>query len=339
MLLVGGGKGGTALLDLLVHLRDVQVIGLVDKNPMAPAMLRAADMQVPTAQHVLDLFGAPPPHLIIDVTGDPSMGAFLQTHASRQSEILGGVAAKLFWLLVQHEARLQSHLFRTEQLASVGTFAAGIAHDINNPLHVIMGLAEQLQEEQDPSRVREHARDITQAVQRIRALTLDMTLYATRTTPQQLTAVDLTATLEEALNIARYATAFQDVSVVKDYAAKPTVRGTQEELLHVFVNLLINAIHAMNDGGTLTLRIGQHDTHAEVAISDTGCGIPKDSLPKIFEPFFTTKAPGKGTGLGLHNVRTVVEKFHGRITVDSQVGRGTTFRLTFPLAVESPAGS
>ena len=95
---------------------------------------------------------------------------------------------------------------------------------------------------------------------------------------------------------------------------------------------MTNAIHAMNGQGTLTLTTGLERDHAFVSVSDTGCGIPKDQLEKIFDPFFTTKPPGKGTGLGLHNVLALTTRFQGKVSVDSEIGQGTTFNLTFPSA-------
>jgi two-component system NtrC family sensor kinase len=99
-------------------------------------------------------------------------------------------------------------------------------------------------------------------------------------------------------------------------------------------------VHAMEDvGGTLTLETTLLDGQVDVRISDTGCGIAPDKIPEIFEPFFTTKAPGKGTGLGLYNVKTIVNKMHGVIAVASQIDKGTTFTLTFPNAEPTGQGS
>jgi len=102
-------------------------------------------------------------------------------------------------------------------------------------------------------------------------------------------------------------------------------------LLHVLVNLITNAVHAMEQvGGTLTLETKLLNGQVDVRISDTGCGIAPEKIPEIFEPFFTTKAPGKGTGLGLYNVKTIVNKMHGRIAVESELDKGSVFTLTFP---------
>src|SRR5262245_66236514 len=119
--------------------------------------------------------------------------------------------------------------------------------------------------------------------------------------------------------------------MIKQYQSGAAVKGNPDEMLHILVNLITNAVHAMErDGGTLTIETVLHDVQVDIRISDTGCGIAPDTIDEIFEPFFTTKAPGKGTGLGLYNVKTIVNKMHGKIAVDSQIEKGTTFTLVFP---------
>ncbi|HET8580478.1 MAG TPA: ATP-binding protein, partial [Nitrospiraceae bacterium] len=177
-----------------------------------------------------------------------------------------------------------------------------------------------------------HAKEIIQAVKRTSTICKDLTQYTRRISADDFVQVDLNRKLEEALKIARHATVFQDLSVIKEYAPKAAIRARPEELLHAFVNLIANAVQAMEGQGTLTLMTRCEAGSVSVTICDTGCGIPKDHLEKIFEPFFTTKAPGKGTGLGLYNVKAVVEQHFGKLSVESEVGRGTTFRLQFPQA-------
>ena len=108
------------------------------------------------------------------------------------------------------------------------------------------------------------------------------------------------------------------------------MKGNPDELLHVFVNLITNAVQAMEHQGTLTLETALSADATVVRVSDTGCGIPSELLGRIFEPFFTTKPPGKGTGLGLYNIKSVIHHMNGSIEVESQVGRGSAFTLTFP---------
>ena len=149
------------------------------------------------------------------------------------------------------------------------------------------------------------------------------------------TMVCLNNRLDEALKIARYAASFHDISVRKEYEEGAAARGNPDEILHILVNLITNAVQAMEQGGgTLTLTTDHFSDGVTLRISDTGCGIEPAVQDQIFEPFFTTKEPGKGTGLGLYNVKTIVNKMRGKIDVESRVDHGTTFTITFPSASE-----
>lgn len=118
--------------------------------------------------------------------------------------------------------------------------------------------------------------------------------------------------------------------VIKEYGNLPDVECLPSQLNQVFMNLLVNAAHAIEERGTITIRTGTSDTEVWVEITDTGKGIPPENLKRIFDPFFTTKPVGKGTGLGLSLAYNIVQKHHGRIEVESHVGKGTTFRIVLP---------
>lgn len=335
--ILGAGRGGRALLDLLQQIPSIEIVGIADRDPDAPGLQRARELQVPVTTDVPDLISTQDISLIMDVTGDPEMETYLRAHKPPTTDILSGSASRLLWELVQHESKLESELLQAEKLAGIGSFAAGIAHDINNPLQLILGLAENLAEERDLTAVHEQARNIIEAVKRTSAICLDLTRYSRRASPHENVPVSVSGKLDEALKIARYASNFHDIEMIKRYRPGATVQGNPDELLHVLVNLITNAVHAMEQvGGTLTLETHVLDGRVNVRIADTGCGIAQDKIPEIFEPFFTTKAPGKGTGLGLYNVKTIVTKMHGTIAVDSQIDKGSTFTLTFPNA--EPAG-
>jgi signal transduction histidine kinase len=328
--ILGAGRGGRALLDLLHQFPSIEIVGIADRDPAAPGLQRARELRIPVTTNVPDLISNHSASLIMDVTGDVEMKAYLHAQPAT-ADILSGTSSRLLWELVQHESKLQAQLLQSEKLAGVGSFAAGIAHDINNPLQLILGLAENLTEERDLIAVHEQARDIIEAVKRTSAICRDLTRYSRRASPHEDMLVSVNGKLDEALKIARYASSFHDIEMVKHYQPGAAVNGNPDELLHVLVNLITNAVHAMEQaGGTLTLETSLLDGEVGVRISDTGCGIAPDKIPEIFEPFFTTKAPGKGTGLGLYNVKTIVNKMHGVIAVDSQVEKGTTFTLTFP---------
>ncbi|MBH0176940.1 MAG: hypothetical protein HP491_03535 [Nitrospira sp.] len=328
--IIGAGCGGTALLDLLHQLRTIEMVGIMDRNPAAPGLQRARKLHVPVYEHLADLIGSQRVNLVMDVTGDPTMDRILHEQTAGGADILSGPASRLLWDLVRHESALQGELLHAEKLAGIGSFAAGIAHDMNNPLQLILGLAESLTDERDIETVHLQARDIIEAVKRTTAICRDLTSYSRRASSQQDSLIAINGKLDEALKIARYAVALQDIEIHKSYQPDIAVKGNPDELLHVFVNLITNAVQAMDHGGTLTLETAMVHRTPQIRVSDTGCGIPADLLNQIFEPFFTTKPPGKGTGLGLYNIKTVIHHMHGTIAVESRVGHGSTFTIAFP---------
>ncbi len=338
--ILGAGRGGCALIDLLHHIPSIEIVGMADHDSAAPGLQRASDLGISVTSDVPDLISNHGVSLILDVTGDPEMETYLHAHKPPAADILGGSASHLLWTLIHHESKLEAELLQAEKLAGIGSFAAGIAHDINNPLQLILGLAENLAEERDLDAVHEQARDIIEAVKRTSAICRDLTRYSRRASPHEDVPVSVNGKLDEALKIARYASSFHDIEMIKQYQPGAAVKGNPDELLHVLVNLITNAVHAMEQrGGTLTLETTFHDGQTNIRISDTGSGIAPDKIPEIFEPFFTTKSPGKGTGLGLYNVKTIVDKMHGAISVDSRIDRGTTFTLRFPNVQPSEQGS
>jgi two-component system NtrC family sensor kinase len=327
--IIGAGRGGTALLDVLHQIGTIEVVGITDKDPLAPGLQRAREINVTIYDQVADLIKSPGLNLVMDVTGDLAMVPVLQEQLPTEVDIISGQAARLLWTLVQHESTLQTELLHAEKLAGIGSFAAGIAHDMNNPLQLILGLAENLSDEEDLDAVHAQARDIIDAVKRTTAICRDLTSYSRRTSLRQDCMVHVNGKLDEALKIARYAVALQDIDIRKFYQPDVVIKGNPDELLHVFVNLITNAVHAMEHHGTLTLETSAVAGTIQVRVSDTGCGIEPELQSRIFEPFFTTKPPGKGTGLGLYNIKNVIQRMNGSIGVDSHIGRGSTFTLTF----------
>ncbi|MFY4729643.1 sensor histidine kinase [Nitrospira sp. BLG_2] len=327
--IVGAGRGGTALLDVLHQIGTIEIVGITDKDPLAPGLQRAREINVTIYDRVADLIKSPGLNLVMDVTGDPATAPVLREQLQVVTDIVSGQASRLLWKLVQHESTLQTELLHAEKLAGIGSFAAGIAHDMNNPLQLILGLAENLADEEDLDTVHAQARDIIDAVKRTTAICRDLTSYSRRTSLQQDCLVNVNGKLDEALKIARYAVALQDIDIRKLYQPDVVVKGNPDELLHVFVNLITNAVQAMEHHGTLTLETSAVPGTAQVRVSDTGCGIAPELHSRIFEPFFTTKPPGKGTGLGLYNIKNVIHRMNGSIGIDSHIGRGSTFTLAF----------
>ena len=330
VVILGAGKGGKALLESFLNLSRIHIIGIADQDETAPGLKLARRHSIPTTQETMTLIQDPEVHLIIDVTGSPSIAEHIHRHKHPNAEVLGGAACKVIWDIIQHESLMQTQLFQAEKLAGMGTFASGIAHDINNPLYIILAMAEAIQDESDITTIHEHVTSIQEAANRIHTIASNITQYARASHSQESFPVPVEATLEEALKIAKFATKFHEMTVIQNYKDHVTIETKPEELLQVFVNLMINAIHAMDNQGLLTLTTEKQNGVVRVSIADTGKGISTEHLPKIFDPFFTTKPTGEGTGLGLYNVRSIVRKYKGDLTVESQIGKGTTFSLVFP---------
>lgn len=331
VIILGAGKGGTSLLELLRQLPHVRIVGISDKNPHASGLEFAKSCNIPVASNLVDLISQKDIDLIIDVTGDPAVAQLLHQHRHPHAEILKGTTSKLLWDLIGHEKQMETNLLQAEKLALIGTFVSSIAHDVNNPLYVILGLAQNIAEESDSEAIQDDAQHIVKATKRIAKMCHGMTLYSRKApTTNHIEAVNLNAQFEEALNIARYAVSIKDITIEKKFVEGPVIQANQDEILQILVNLIINAVHAMKGrNGTLSLRSESHNGTVSLKISDTGCGIPENHLKNLFVPFFTTKPPGVGTGLGLYSAKTMTEKHGGRIGVESEVGKGTTFALHF----------
>jgi signal transduction histidine kinase len=232
---------------------------------------------------------------------------------------------------VTEEKQLQDQLVQAERLASLGTLISGMAHEVNNPAQAILGMAEIILEETAPEKIKEYALDIVCYSQHIATVVRDFVSYARPTFQDGESEIDLNDRLREALRMVQRGPDFGWVEVVTESQPLPLIRAHRAEVDQVFINLISNAVQAMKGTGKLTLATRLQGGSVVASISDAGCGIPKAQLHRIFDPFFTTKEPGKGTGLGLSIVYTIVAKYGGQISVESEEGIGTTFTITFPV--------
>jgi signal transduction histidine kinase len=329
--IIGAGRGGSALIELFTRCKGVTITGIADSNPDAPGLTLARNLGIPATTDPVSLISNSRVDLVVDVTGNPSMPALIERHKSPRAETLGGTAAKLLWSLIQDERDLYEHLAHAEKLSTLGTFAAGIAHEFNNPLHMMLGFAQLIQETTDPATVQEYIREIVQLIKHLANMSTSVNLYARTGTQGELVPVQIPKLLDEAVRMAKFSTILDEVAVVPEYGPVPDILAEPGELLQVFMNLVVNAVQAMNARGQLTLRTSAEGGSITVSVEDTGPGIAPQDLARVFAPFFTTKKPGKGTGLGLYIVDTIVKKYGGRIEPRSEVGKGTAFRIHFPL--------
>jgi len=322
-------------VSLLEHIPGIEIVGIAEQQVPGQEPVREQKWHYPSGTPSTLLLKQISPHVLLNFTDDPQTQSLGNQYQLANTEIPGPYTASLFEKIVEHKHGLEQQMAQTEKLANIGTLASGILHDINNPLYVILGFSENLLEENNSVAVRDQAMEVLQATKRIIKMCQDLNLYARQSTPKEFTTVDLAQQLEEAMKVARFSVGLENILVARVYSAHPIILARAEEIVQIFVNLIINALQAMDGQGTLTLEVGRTDLSATISIGDTGPGIPQEHMRKIFEPFYTTKPPGKGTGLGLHSVRSLVQQYGGQIHIHSLVGEGTTFQLEFPLPPES----
>jgi signal transduction histidine kinase len=233
---------------------------------------------------------------------------------------------------VTEQQRLQEQLIQSEKLAGIGILASGVAHEINNPLSGIIGMAEIALEEEDLAKKEDYLKDILNCGQRISGIVSGLRSYSRAAKKEELSLVDLNGILEESLRMVQLAVKSSSVEVIKEFQSVEKIQANVGEIQQVFTNLITNAFQAMDGkGGKLGLSTRLIEDLVEVKISDNGMGIPQKYLKQIFDPFFTTKNPGEGTGLGLNIVYRIVSKYQGTIDVESKEQIGTTFTIKFPI--------
>jgi two-component system NtrC family sensor kinase len=228
---------------------------------------------------------------------------------------------------------MQARVAHSERLASLGMLAAGVAHEINNPLGGIMSLTALTLEDMKPDDPdRENLEEVVKQTARCRDIVKGL-LEFSRQSKMTTELVDLNKALQETLSLITRQALFFNIDVVKNLDdGLPVVLGDESQIEQVFMNIFMNAAQAMEERGTLTIttRRCDSDGFAEVLISDTGHGIPSDKLSRIFDPFFTTKESGHGTGLGLSIAYGIVARHGGVISVASEPGQGTLFTIRLP---------
>jgi signal transduction histidine kinase/CheY-like chemotaxis protein len=244
---------------------------------------------------------------------------------------------------VRNQELLQAQvaLTRADRLAALGQLAAGVGHEINNPLTYVMTNLRELVEilpaaETTSERIRLAglASEALDGTERIRRVVRDLRLLSRSREQEQLESIDVHHVLGDALKLAEHVLKHR-ARVNEDYGDVPQVKAESQRLAQVFVNLLVNAAQAMPDDlpdrGTITVRTRRSDTgRAIIEVSDDGLGISPQHVGRIFEPYFTTKTHGEGTGLGLFVSLGIVRGFGGEIEVESQLGKGTTVRVSLP---------
>lgn len=282
-----------------------------------------------------------------------------------EGKLLGIIAEQLARVQERVQARqekkqMEAFVFQQEKLASVGQLAAGVAHEINNPIGYIYsnlgtlkkylgklveyfdattsGLTqEELQHLRKAGKIDfivEDVRDLinesVEGTERVREIVQNLKSFS-RVDEVKCKESDINECLENTIKVIWNELKYK-VKVAKEYGELPPIRCYPQQLNQVFMNFLVNAAQAIDKEGEITIRTWQDEGNIFVSIADTGQGIPAENMHKLFEPFFTTKETGKGTGLGLSIAHEIIQKHNGRIEVESEVGKGTTFTVALPVA-------
>jgi PAS domain S-box-containing protein len=235
---------------------------------------------------------------------------------------------------IEQRRLTEEQIAQAHKLASIGQLSAGIAHEINNPLGIILGFTQLLIRHEDPqSEKYQDLKTIEKHVRNCKTIVEDLLNFARTSSPNE-NLIRIDTALDDVLKFIHQHGDHDRIEVVKNYAPEvPQMFLDEKKIKQVFVNLLLNARHAMGNEGRLSLSTEYRPEGRQVVIkiADTGYGIEKRNLSRIFDPFFTTKPTGEGTGLGLSVSYGIIKNHDGDITVDSEVGRGATFTIILPV--------
>ncbi len=234
---------------------------------------------------------------------------------------------------ITDKKKIEEELSRTSKHASIGRLAAGVSHEIGNPLASISSLVQELLTEDMSSFASESLTTINLHIDRIARIVRNLGDFA-RLNPRQRTATNMKDILENTLSLVRYDKNFKKVDIHTDIQKELVLKVDPDQMQQVFLNLMLNARDAMPEGGELSIIIRHHNGFAEIIFSDTGPGIDFKNRDKLFDPFFTTKGPTKGTGLGLSICYSIIKDHGGTIEVDSIKNKGTSFIIRIPCKEE-----
>ncbi len=248
----------------------------------------------------------------------------------KRNDEIGDLAAS-FNRMVRDLRNKEKQIIRSEKLATLGKLAAGIAHEINNPLGNISLYAQMLIQKVKDKKAKKKLRIIEEQANQAARIVKSLLEFSRQMEPK-FRDVNLNEVVSKTLEILQPQISINNIKVIKNLnKTLPEVKADPAQIQQVLVNIINNAIESMPGGGTLIIDTRRRDGEVEISITDTGEGIPEENLSKIFDPFFSTKGVGKGTGLGLSVSYGIIERHGGRIEVESEVGVGSTFRIILPL--------
>lgn len=241
---------------------------------------------------------------------------------------------------ITRRKRFQAQASRAERLASVGQLAAGLAHEINNPMAAITTCVEGLSrhvansrgiEESEKKEIRDYLATVAEAAMRCKNITQKLLGASVDEEWVNFEDVNLSEIVQDVITLVSHQARAQRIEIqYQDGNQESSVKGDRQKLSQLILNLLLNSLEASSAGASIQIGLASSEDFLQLTISDTGCGIPENLLEKIFDPFFTTKPAGKGTGLGLSICQWIVRQHGGRLNVQSKPGEGTSFSILFP---------
>ncbi len=258
-------------------------------------------------------------------------GRYYYIHFYPVFDNLGNVIKAVHYVKdVTERIRMEEEMLRTEKLAAIGQIAAGIAHEVNNPLGGIRVCFNNLiNTEMDEETKRLHIEVINSSLEKIQSI-IKQLLEFSKSSAIEFKPCRINDIIENVMKLTGHMINRKNINVVRSFSDIPEVMLDVNKMEQVFLNIILNAVQAMDDGGTLTVTTSINNGYCEISFSDTGCGIPPEIMPRIFDPFFTTKPVGEGTGLGLSVSKSIIEQHSGSIYVESSQ-RGTIFTVRLPV--------
>ncbi len=246
-----------------------------------------------------------------------------------------------YWISMIEEARrekclLDEKLLQSQKMASIGELSAGIAHEINNPLAIIGQEVEWMRHllrsaPGIPPDIEDGMREISQQVERCKEIIQKLLSFARKMEPV-LQGIDINKLIEDMAKLVEIEAKLNNIKIVRDYRKNlPLVHTDPPLMRQVVLNLLNNAVQAVEKDGTITISTSMKEDCVEIVVSDTGCGIEECNLGKIFDPFYTTKPPGRGTGLGLAICHGIIERLGGHVSAAGAPGKGASFTVVLPV--------
>jgi signal transduction histidine kinase len=235
--------------------------------------------------------------------------------------------------IISEQKKIEQELIHSEKLKGIGRLAAGVAHELNNPLCSILGFSGLLKEsidEKDPNfgLVTDLIESVTQAKKLVEGL-LDYSRQSVTNTD----FFSIRDIIEHTITLSKYKLRMNKITINTEYEKNlPKVKIDLQKTVQAFLNIIINAIDVSQENGTIIIRAQrQSDQYVSITVSDNGCGIPEENISQVFIPFFTTKEVGEGTGLGLSIAYNIIEQQNGKIRVESELGKGSVFEILLPL--------